>query len=413
MAFLVALNGVGVTQNVPQRQMTNARRRNQELHVINTLQCWRTVSECRKISVEKQRHGTKSEMYRRGLQELDDSGLVLDACQDIAIIVGFLAACSYLLQDVRKAASNSLQMLTLLMYWSRATEAVRSAGSLYARIINETRNTAILQSILQKSPTVNPRLECPEFHFGGGAVEFDDLSFSYDGHREVIKSLSFTVKAGQKVAIVGQTGSGKSTIFRLLSRHFDPSHGRILVDGQDLCHVSLDSYREVLGIVSQNTILMNASIRENVAYPCFDASDEHIISACKAAEIHETIMQLPKQYDQEVGGLAGKLSGGENQRLVLARLYVQDPKIVLLDEATSNLDGTTEQKTWALLNTFCRGRTTFIITHRLSTIQNVDKIIVIEQGAKTEEGTHAELIANGESSYLASLKAQNSSQVWS
>lgn len=229
----------------------------------------------------------------------------------------------------------------------------------------------------------------------------------------MIQSLSFAVKAGQKVALVGQTGSGKSTIFRLISRHFDPSSGRIVVDGQDLRHVALDSYREVLGIVSQNTILMNASIRENVAYPCLNASDEHIVSACKAAEIHEAIMQLPRQYDQDVGELAGKLSGGEIQRLVLARLYVQDPRIVLLDEATSNLDGITEQKTWALLNTFCRGRTTFIITHRLSTIQNVDKIIVIDRGAKIEEGTHAELIANGESSYLASLKAQNSTQVWS
>lgn len=410
MLCIAALNAFGAVQKVVQkREATNLGRRQQELHIMNTLLCWRTVSECRKIGAEKQRHLALSGTYRALRQEAEDVEMQLEAQQEVTAVLGFFVACSYLLQH-GLGHKSAAQILTLYMYWNRTTDAVRRVGNIYTRFLNETRNTSLLRSVLDTQPSINHGFDRPAFSFKGGEVVFDNVSFSYDGRRDVINNLSLTASPGQKVALVGQSGSGKSTIFRLLCRHFDPTRGKVTVDGQDLRDVFLDSYRAVLGIVSQNAVLLNASIKQNVAYPT-DASDELVVAACQAAEIHDTIMQLPNQYDQDVEGL--ELSGGEIQRLVLARLYVQNPKIVLLDEVTSNLDGLLEQRTWALLNSFCRGRTTLIITHRLSTIRDVDKIVVIQDGGKVEEGTHGELIGKRGSLYAASLKAQNDVEVWS
>ncbi|KAK4499426.1 hypothetical protein PRZ48_009940 [Zasmidium cellare] len=406
LVSLLAMNSFWLTHGMARRTALNIELRSRQTHIINTFLCWQMIAECQKIGFEKRRQHAKSDVCRQTRQEIEESSLTLEACQESLAMVSLLAACYVVLNDGADYVKPE-HLLTLLIYWTRTTDSLRQCIKLYTRILHGRQNATLLRSALMKKPTVAPCTKSSEFEFKGGAIELEDVNFGYSSRSEVVKSLSFQVEAGQKVALVGPTGSGKSTICRLLSRHFDPKSGRVLVDGQDLRYVSLESYRKALGVVSQNSVLMNVSIRENVAYPCVDAPLERVVSACRAAEIHDTIMRLPQQYESEVGDLAAKLSGGETQRLVLARLYMQDPKIVLLDEATSNLDGMTEQKILSLLNTFFHERTVIIITHRLSTIQNVDKILVIKDGEKVEEGTHTELIAKESGLYLAALKAQN------
>jgi ABC-type transport system involved in Fe-S cluster assembly fused permease/ATPase subunit len=228
-----------------------------------------------------------------------------------------------------------------------------------------------------------------------GNVRFEDVRFSYDPERAILKGLSFEVPAGKTVAIVGPSGAGKSTISRLLFRLYDVSGGRILIDGQDIRKVTQASLRASIGMVPQDTVLFNDTIRYNIRYGRWDASDAEVETAAQLAQIDGFIKMSPKGYETQVGERGLKLSGGEKQRVAIARTVLKAPPILVLDEATSALDSHTEQEIQDALERVSRGRTSLVIAHRLSTIVGADEIIVLDQGRIAERGTHTQLLASG------------------
>ncbi|MGC1227570.1 MAG: ABC transporter ATP-binding protein [Candidatus Sulfotelmatobacter sp.] len=226
-----------------------------------------------------------------------------------------------------------------------------------------------------------------------GRIEFDDVSFSYDGVHEVLRNVSFLAEPGTVTALVGSSGSGKSTTIGLISAFYVPNRGRVLVDGTDLSTVRLDSYRTRLGVVLQESFLFDGSIRENVAFSRPDAREEEILRACRIARVDEFAESFAEKYDTVVGERGVKLSGGQKQRISIARAILAEPRILILDEATSSLDSESEQMIQQGLSFLMQGRTTFVIAHRLSTIRRADQILVMEQGRIVERGTHSQLYA--------------------
>ena len=227
-----------------------------------------------------------------------------------------------------------------------------------------------------------------------GDVRFDGVWFEYEKDQPVIKGLTLDVKAGQTVALIGFSGSGKTTLTSLLLRHYDPQSGRITIDGNDLRDVQLLSYRAQVGVVAQESILFNTTVRENIRYGQMLANDDAVEDAARAANIHEAILGLPDGYDTKIGEDGVKLSVGEKQRIAIARALLADPRILILDEATSSLDSQTEAQLQDALDNLLEGRTSFVVAHRLSTIVKADLIVVLERGQIIEQGTHAELLHN-------------------
>ena len=226
----------------------------------------------------------------------------------------------------------------------------------------------------------------------GGRICFENVIFKYRDDKEIIKNISFTVEPGQSVALVGPSGHGKSTIMKLLFRFYDIQSGLITVDNQDISEVTQSSLRREIGVVPQDTVLFNDTIQYNIRYGKQGSTDVEVAEAAKAADIHESILNFPDGYDTKVGERGLKLSGGEKQRVAIARTILKSPAIVLLDEATSALDTKTERNIQASLNKVCEGKTSLIIAHRLSTVVHCHKILVLREGEIAEEGTHEELL---------------------
>ena len=226
-----------------------------------------------------------------------------------------------------------------------------------------------------------------------GQVSFNNVSFSYNPGEQVLNNISFSVKPGEMIAFVGPSGAGKSTVASLLPRFYDVTDGSITIDGHDIRHVTLDSLREQVGIVPQETVLFNGSVYDNILYGRLDATQEEVEAAAKAANAHNFIMDLPKGYQTMLGDRGVNISGGQRQRISIARAILKNPQILILDEATSALDTESERVVQEALDRLMIGRTSFVIAHRLSTIKNADKIMVLEKGTLAEMGTHEELMA--------------------
>ena len=225
-----------------------------------------------------------------------------------------------------------------------------------------------------------------------GHIALKDVSFHYDDTREVLEHINLNLAKGDILALVGPSGGGKTTICHLLPRFYRPQEGSIEIDGEDISGLTLESLRKNIGIVQQDVFLFNGSIRDNILYGRLDATEEEIITAAKRANIHDYVMTLPEGYDTQIGERGVRLSGGQKQRLSIARVFLKDPAILILDEATSALDNTTEILIQQSLDELCKGRTTIVVAHRLSTIKRANSIAVIEEGRITEQGTHAELM---------------------
>jgi ATP-binding cassette, subfamily B, bacterial MsbA len=265
---------------------------------------------------------------------------------------------------------------------SKANNVIQQAVACHARISEVLENMPAIQD----SPNAYP---LPPVK---GAIRFEDVSFSYDRSRPVLSGIEFEVRPTETVAIVGLSGAGKTTIINLLARFYEPTSGRVLVDGIDIRDVTLDSLRSRIGLVTQEIILFNESIRDNIAYGLDGAPDDRIVAAATAAKAHDFIMQLPDGYATMIGERGGLLSAGQRQRLAIARALLKDPPILILDEATSALDSESEHLIQEALGNLRKGRTTVIIAHRLSTVRSADRILVIEAGRIAERGTHDELI---------------------
>jgi ATP-binding cassette, subfamily B, heavy metal transporter len=266
-------------------------------------------------------------------------------------------------------------------------------GMLYREIKQAVIDIESMFRILTRDVEIADKPDARPLAVRRGVVRFENVSFSYDPQRPILRNISFEVPAGKTVAIVGPSGAGKSTISRLLYRFYDISNGRILIDDQDIRDVSQQSLRAVIGMVPQDTVLFNDTVRYNIRYGRWDASDAEVEKAAGLAHIDGFIRSAPKGYDTEVGERGLKLSGGEKQRIAIARTILKAPPILLLDEATSALDSHTEKEIQDALDLVSHNRTTLVIAHRLSTIVGADEIIVLEKGQIVERGTHQALLA--------------------
>ncbi|MEO0673212.1 MAG: ATP-binding cassette domain-containing protein, partial [Pseudomonadota bacterium] len=266
-------------------------------------------------------------------------------------------------------------------------------GMVYREIRQGLVDLETMFALLDSAPEIEDKPGATPLDVRRGAIAFNDVAFAYDPERRILKRLSFDVPAGAMVAIVGPSGAGKSTISRILFRFYDIEAGSVTIDGQDIRDVTQDSVRAAIGVVPQDTVLFNDTIRYNIRYGRPDASDADVEAAAKLAQIDTFIRQLPQGYDTMVGERGLKLSGGEKQRVAIARTILKAPPILILDEATSALDSHTEREIQDALDDVAKDRTTLVIAHRLSTIVHADKILVMEAGELVESGTHAELLA--------------------
>ncbi len=297
--------------------------------------------------------------------------LVINNIISLGILAGFLSYISMLLRPVRQTGM-------MINFSNQAVAAVE-------RIFDILDTSSDIQNSADA-------YELPELQ---GKVEYRNVSFSYQNGKEVLRKINLQVEPGQTTAIVGPTGAGKSTLIHLLPRFYDPENGKILIDGHDIKQVTVESLRKQVGIVLQDTFLFAASIKENISYGKPDATIEEIVEAAKTAQIHEFIQSLPLGYETPVGERGVSLSGGQRQRLAMARVLLTDPRLLILDEPTSSVDAETEDRMQQALAGVIKGRTTFIIAHRLWTVRNADQILVVKDGQIVEKGTHQELINAG------------------
>jgi ATP-binding cassette subfamily B protein len=285
------------------------------------------------------------------------------------------------------------ELVAFTTYLSQLVQPVRRVGMIIPALAMAASAGERIYEILDAESEVQEAPGAAPLPSVLGHVRFENVSFAYFGSHQVLRSLTFEARPGQLIAILGATGSGKSTIFNLIPRFYDPTAGRITVDGYDTRSVTLDSLRDQIGIVLQETTLFAASIRENISFGCPDAGDPEIVDAAKAAQAHSFIMDMPHGYDTEVGERGVTLSGGQKQRIAIARALLKDPRILILDDAMSSVDTETERLIQLALDRLMQGRTSFVIAQRLSTVRQADRILVLDRGRIAAAGTHEELLS--------------------
>ncbi|RHW21013.1 ABCB family ABC transporter ATP-binding protein/permease [Pseudomonas jilinensis] len=312
------------------------------------------------------------------------------------IIAGSVTLMMVLAANQVAAGSMSLGELVMInAYMIQLFIPLNFLGFIYREIREALTNIERLFGLLEQPVKVADKPGAPALKVQGGAVSFEAVGYAYEPQRPILKGVSLEIPAGHTLAIVGPSGAGKSTLARLLFRFYDVSAGAIRIDGQDLREVTQDSLRRAIGVVPQDTVLFNDSIGYNVAYGCPGASEDDIWRVLRAAQLEDFVKRLPEGLNTQVGERGLKLSGGEKQRIAIARVLLKDPPILILDEATSSLDTHAERLILDALNAVARKRTTLAIAHRLSTIVHAERILVLDQGRVVEQGTHTELLATG------------------
>ena len=310
---------------------------------------------------------------------------------DIFNVILLIAGGFFLFNgEIKEFGDYSAFIVSINLFINPVNTLIRFMESFQDGVTGFERFTEILDTpIEQDKPDA---VDMPKVQ---GEIEFRNVTYGYGDGDNVLKNISFKIKKGTTYALVGPSGGGKTTICHLIPRFYDIHNGQILIDGIDTSSVTLNSLRKNIGIVQQDVYLFNSSIKDNILYGRLDATDQDVIKAAKQANIHDYIMSLPNGYDTVIGERGVKLSGGQKQRLSIARVFLKNPPILILDEATSALDNATEIMIQQSLDELCKGRTTLVVAHRLSTIKNADKIAVVSGGQICEEGSHEELMAQG------------------
>ena len=359
---------------------------------VDSLLNYETVKYFGNEDLETRRFDKSMAKYEDAAIRTFSSLGILNAGQALIFAVG-LTACMYLAAKGVVAGEltvGDFVMVNALLI--QLQQPLNLLGMVYRDIKQGLVDLETMFALLEKEPEIVDAPGAKPLEISKGRLEFKDVSFSYDPDRKILKNVSFDVPAGQMVAIVGPSGAGKSTISRILFRFYDVSGGGVLIDGQDIRDVTQHSLRAAIGMVPQDTVLFNDTIEYNIRYGDPEASEKKIREAAKLAQIHDFIMTLPQKYETMVGERGLKLSGGEKQRVAIARTILKGPPILMLDEATSALDSYTEKEIQESLERVARDRTTLVIAHRLSTVVHADNIIVLEKGRIVEQGTHAALL---------------------
>ena len=318
---------------------------------------------------------------------------VLNAGQALIFTVGLTLTMLMCVNGIAAGTNTVGDFVMINAMMIQLYQPLNLMGMLYREIKQAVIDIEMMFLILGRKPEIVDRPGAPAIRPGPGAIRFENVAFAYEPARPILKGISFEVPAGRTVAVVGPSGAGKSTISRLLYRFYDVSAGRITIDGQDIGAVTQRSVRKMIGIVPQDTVLFNDTIRYNIRYGRWDASDAEVEEAARLAQIDDFIRRSPMGYETEVGERGLKLSGGEKQRVAIARTILKAPPILILDEATSALDSHTEREIQDALERVAQNRTALVIAHRLSTIVGADEIIVLDAGEIVERGTHAQLLA--------------------
>jgi len=359
--------------------------------MIDSLLNFETVKYFNNEGFEANRLDQSLEEYELAANQSRHSLSLLNIAQTFIIMVGITIMLVMSVYGIKSGEIDIGGFVVINAYMLQLYQPLNWLGSVYREIRQALTDMENMFSLLEVAPTTNDNLEdIPQSN--DAEIRFENVSFDYDVRRTIIKNISFTVPNGKKVAIVGPTGAGKSTISRLLFKFYDPKEGNIFINNTNINKISQNSLRKIIGVVPQDTVLFNDTIYYNIAYGNTGATKEEVISAAQNADIHDFITILPDGYETIVGERGLKLSGGEKQRVAIARTILKNPKIFFFDEATSALDTSTEKEIQKNLENVSKGKTTLIIAHRLSTAANADNIIVLDQGAIIEQGTHESLL---------------------
>jgi len=360
---------------------------------IDSLLNFETVKYFGAETREAERYDISMRAYEGAAIKTATSLAMLNFGQSLIITSGLLTVMVMAALGVQNGTLSVGDFVMVNAYMIQITMPLNFLGTVYREIRQALVDMGEMFDLLEQPQEVSDKPNAPALDVGSGVVEFDDVEFGYDPSRPILKGVSITVGAGENVALVGPSGSGKSTIGRLLFRFYDASNGAVRIDGQDVRDVTQDSLHDAIGVVPQDTVLFNDTIRYNIAYGRADAIEDEVIAAAYAAQIHDFILSLPHGYDTMVGERGLKLSGGEKQRVGIARTLLKNPPILILDEATSALDSETESSIQDALKLAGEGRTVITIAHRLSTVADADRIVVLENGKVVEQGAHDTLLA--------------------
>ncbi|WP_160121905.1 ABCB family ABC transporter ATP-binding protein/permease [Rhodovarius lipocyclicus] len=396
VAIYVAFTLMFTNWRLQFRRRMNETDQQANTRAIDSLLNYETVKYFNAEKHETRRYDASLARYEKAWTQSEVSLNALNAGQQAIIAVGLTIIMVMAAQGVTSGRMSVGDFVLVNTYMMQLFIPLNFLGFVYREMKQGLTDMEAMFRLLREEREVADSPAAAPLPPGPGALVFDDVRFAYRPDRQILKGVSFSVPAGRMLAIVGPTGAGKSTISRLLFRFYDVTGGRIVIDGADIKDVTQDSLRQAIGVVPQDTVLFNDTIRYNIAYGRPDASQEEIEAAAKLAQVHDFVLSMPDGYDTMVGERGLKLSGGEKQRVAIARTILKNPRILILDEATSALDTRTEQEIQQALRTVARDRTSLVIAHRLSTVVEADEIIVLRAGEVAERGNHATLIsANG------------------
>ena len=373
------------------RERMNRADNNVSTKMIDSLLNFETVKYFNNEQYEFRRLDESLKDYELAANQSRHSLSILNVAQTFIIMLGITIMLVMSAYGIRNGDIDVGGFVVINAYMLQLYQPLNFLGSVYREIRQSLTDMENMFSLLEVSTvSKDSREDIPESN--NADIRFNKVSFDYDIRRTIIKDISFTVPNGKKVAIVGPTGAGKSTISRLLFKFYDPKEGEIYINNININRVSQESLRQMIGVVPQDTVLFNDTIYYNIVYGKIQANKEEVVSAAKNADIHDFISALPDGYETIVGERGLKLSGGEKQRVAIARTILKNPKIFFFDEATSALDSSTEKEIQKNLENVSKDKTTLIIAHRLSTAANADNIIVLDEGVITEQGTHESLL---------------------